>query len=152
MRLMAPEIGLNKRVGGETGIFGRMGQARVAGSIGIRAIENANEELLERVDKAIQAPEIDCLGPPSSASIDQPIARWGGIESIISFGAVDRTGEGNFSHAAFHQRYFASSRVLSETFENQIGGQVRAPKSSQVLLEDLAVKRRFSLAELYAVH
>lgn len=33
----------------------RMGQVRVAGSIGIRAIEGANEELLARVDKAMHA-------------------------------------------------------------------------------------------------
>jgi hypothetical protein len=35
----------------------RMGQARVAGSVGMRAIEGANEELLKRVDKALQALE-----------------------------------------------------------------------------------------------
>jgi hypothetical protein len=35
----------------------RTGQARVAGSVGMRAIEDANEELLVRVDSAIYALE-----------------------------------------------------------------------------------------------
>lgn len=33
----------------------RMGEARVAGSIGMRAIESAKEELLVRIDKAVDA-------------------------------------------------------------------------------------------------
>lgn len=62
----------------------RMGQARVAGGIGIRAIEGANEELLARVDKAMHA-----LNPCGVAHDELvSLARRALHQKAMSLGAV----------------------------------------------------------------